>query len=695
MPALQKPDVIRFSAVSVNQTPLDWSGNSARIIAALESLKEPRPEIVLFPELTITGYGCEDAFYGENLAARAMEQARRIARASVDILPDSLILVGLPIRFNERIYNCLGLIQNGKLIGLVPKQNLAGDGIHYEQRWFTAWRLAPQTIQISENELVPVGPLVVDLAGVRVAFEICEDCWVPNRPADHYSDASPDLILCPSASHFAFAKQDVRRTIAMDSARSYGCIYAMVNLLGNEAGRAIYDGCVIVAGPGGLLYEGRRFSYRDFHAHTVDLDLAPVRTARSRLYSLKEQTGHSLCQILTTSIDRSIPRPPLALPDLSRGVHTDSGKPENLSKEEEFLRAVSLGLFDYMRKSHSRGYVISLSGGADSAACAVLVNRMFLFAAHELGWQQALIKLGVPGIIPKIQESAEFKAHGNVSPVTGANHARIMAQVFSKYLLHTIYQGTKQSGSVTEVAAAQVAAELGANHSVVSIEEIVGQYVGRAETVLDRKLTWETDDLSLQNIQARVRSPMVWLLANTTGSLLITTSNRSEGSVGYCTMDGDTSGGIAPIAGIDKDYLRTWLRWMEQPGDAAGGPIASLSYINKQEPTAELRPGQTDERDLMPYALLNQIEALAIRDKRSPLEIYRSLRSQPQWEASFLKKSIARFFRLWAQNQWKRERMAPSFHLDDRNVDPRTWCRFPILSGGFSTELEELEKAGD
>ncbi|MCE9598316.1 MAG: NAD(+) synthase [Spirochaetia bacterium] len=680
MPAPQKPDVIRFSAVALNQTPLDWNGNSARIIAALEALKASAPEIVLFPELAVTGYGCEDAFYGEDVAARALERTRSIATASANILPESLILVGLPVRFNERIYNCLGLIQKGKVIGIVPKQNLAGDGIHYEQRWFTAWRLAPQTIRISETEIVPIGPLVADLGGVRIAFEICEDCWVPNRPADHYADASPDIILCPSASHFAFAKQDVRRTIALDSARSFGCIYAMINLVGNEAGRAIYDGCAIVASPSGLLYEGRRFSYEDFHAHTVDLDLSSVRTARSRLYSLKEQSGQSLCQILDLSIDRSIDR---SASKNSLQIHAaETGKPENLSKEEEFLRAVALGLFDYLRKSHSRGYVISLSGGADSAACAVLVQRMFLFAIRELGWKVALIKLGLEKLISELE-----------ADVSNSSDPAAITRIICKKLLHTLYQGTKQSGSITEIAAQKVAAELGADHHVVSVEDLVGGYIGRAESILERTLAWETDDLSLQNIQARVRSPMVWLLANTTGSLLIATSNRSEGSVGYCTMDGDTSGGIAPIAGIDKDYLRKWLRWMEKDGDAVGGKLASLSFINNQEPTAELRPGQTDESDLMPYELLNQIEALAIRDKRSPLEIYRSLSGN--WERLFLKKSIARFFRLWAQNQWKRERMAPSFHLDDRNVDPRTWCRFPILSGGFAAELEELDSAGD
>ena len=113
-----------------------------------------------------------------------------------------------------------------------------------------------------------------------------------------------------------------------------------------------------------------------------------------------------------------------------------------------------------------------------------------------------------------------------------------------------------------------------------------------------------------------------------------------------------------------------------------------------QAPTAELRPPgarQTDEQDLMPYDLLDAVERAAIRDKLTPLEVFLRMRPQyPQYAAGELGLWIERFFRLWCRNQWKRERYAPSFHVDDENLDPKTWCRFPILSGGFERELAEL-----
>jgi NAD+ synthase (glutamine-hydrolysing) len=184
------------------------------------------------------------------------------------------------------------------------------------------------------------------------------------------------------------------------------------------------------------------------------------------------------------------------------------------------------------------------------------------------------------------------------------------------------------------------------------------------------------------------------MFANLRNSLLLATSNRSEAAVGYATMDGDTSGGLSPIAGIDKHYLRQWLRFMETSGLPESPAIPALSHINVQNPTAELRPQsekQTDENDLMPYEVLDTLERAAIRDKKGPkaaLDVIRTV--HPDFSEDQLIDWTTKFFRLWCRNQWKRERYAASFHVDDQNLDPKTWCRFPILSSGFREELEEL-----
>src|SRR5690606_28750287 len=147
----------------------------------------------------------------------------------------------------------------------------------------------------------------------------------------------------------------------------------------------------------------------------------------------------------------------------------------------------------------------------------------------------------------------------------------------------------------------------------LDVDALVQGYVALAEAALGRRRTWEQDDVALQNVQARVRSPSVWVLANVKGALLLSASNRSEAAVGYATMDGDTSGGLAPLAGIDKAFLLRWLGWLQEHGPAGLGPIPALAAITRLEPTAELRPpasGQTDEADLMPYEVLDVIERL-------------------------------------------------------------------------------------
>ncbi|HBL45124.1 MAG TPA: NAD+ synthetase, partial [Planctomycetaceae bacterium] len=119
--------------------------------------------------------------------------------------------------------------------------------------------------------------------------------------------------------------------------------------------------------------------------------------------------------------------------------------------------------------------------------------------------------------------------------------------------------------------AAHLAAAIGADYLKLDVDAIVEDYVELLSTALGRELNWNTDDIALQNIQARVRAPGVWMIANLRNALLLATSNRSEAAVGYTTMDGDTCGGLSPISGIDKAFLRQWLQWLEKSGPSGTG----------------------------------------------------------------------------------------------------------------------------
>jgi NAD+ synthase (glutamine-hydrolysing) len=355
-------------------------------------------------------------------------------------------------------------------------------------------------------------------------------------------------------------------------------------------------------------------------------------------------------------------------------------------KEEEFARSVPLALFDYLRKSRAHGLVVSLSGGVDSSTVALMINLMIRFAGQELG---------AVGLAKKLGHIAGLSTKKSVWAAGDGFRAADARDIVGR-LLTCVYQATRNSGPVTERAAEIVAQATGAKFLKWNIDAMVDAYVETVSKAEGRKLTWETDDVALQNIQARARGPGVWLLANLKHGLLLTTSNRSEAAAGYATMDGDTCGGLAPIAGIDKAYLLDWLRWMETTGPAGIGPVPELSVVNEQQPTAELRPpaaSQTDEADLMPYRVLDAIERAAIRDRMLPVEVLEAVRPKfGQYSAEQMAAWVERFFQLWCRNQWKRERYAPSFHLDDENLDPKSWCRFPILNSGFETELAELRE---
>jgi NAD+ synthase (glutamine-hydrolysing) len=500
---------------------------------------------------------------------------------------------------------------------------------------------------------------------------------VANRPGAALALQGVDLILNPSASHFAFGKLDVRKRFVLEGSRAFGVSYIYANLLGNESGRAIYDGGAMIASGGKLLSAGSRFGFADCLLTTAVVDVDATRMSQARTTSFKPELAGSnpLCLHTKFKWPEASPEAGQAVSD--RNDFTECGGWERSArlKEEEFSRAEALALFDYLRKSRSQGFVVSLSGGADSAAVSCLVSLACELALNELGQDGVRVKLEHIRNLPK----------------------ELTPRSLTNALLTTVYQATENSGPITRAAARAVAEAVDATHFEFDVGKLHRGYLETVESALGRKFDWKSDDVALQNIQARVRSPGIWMLANVRNALLLATSNRSEAAVGYATMDGDTSGGLSPIAGIDKAFLRQWLRWMETTGPDGLRPIPALAAVNAQAPTAELRPAgakQTDEDDLMPYALLDAIERAAIRDKRSPLEVFHLLRGEhAQFTAQQLGVWIERFFRLWSRNQWKRERYAPSFHLDDENLDPKTWCRWPILSGGFEVELEELRRA--
>src|SRR5882672_11418706 len=163
--------LIKVAASVLNQTPLDWDGNRRNILAAIAEARAEGVSVLCLPELCITGYGCEDAFHGAFVHRTAWAELGQIVPATRGMI----VAVGLPVFFHHALFNTAAVLVDGQIAGFVAKRHLAGDGIHYEPRWFKPWPAGLRQELEVDGVHYPFGDCFFDVGGVRIGFEICED----------------------------------------------------------------------------------------------------------------------------------------------------------------------------------------------------------------------------------------------------------------------------------------------------------------------------------------------------------------------------------------------------------------------------------------------------------------------------------------------------------------------------------------
>src|SRR5688572_4464031 len=214
--------MLRIAGATVNQIPLDWKNNVDNIVEAIRQAKELKVKILCLPELCLTGYSCEDLFLSDWLSEQAWAHLPPIVNACDNIT----VSVGLPVRYQGVTYNGACVISNKQILGITLKQNLARDGVHYEPRWFDEWTPGEVTRLGDAYQHVQAGDIIYEVEGIKFGFEICEDAWRKlNRPGYLLCERGVDLILNPSASHFAMGKSELREhEVVIEGSGKFNCV---------------------------------------------------------------------------------------------------------------------------------------------------------------------------------------------------------------------------------------------------------------------------------------------------------------------------------------------------------------------------------------------------------------------------------------------------------------------------------------
>jgi NAD+ synthase (glutamine-hydrolysing) len=546
----------------MNATVGDIAGNARRIREGQRAAREAGADLVVFPELALTGYPPEDLLLREHFLA---DVASALAGLAADT-HGPVAIVGFPERA-EDVYNAAAVLSEGAVQAIYRKVHLPNYGVFDEQRYFRAGSAGA----------------VLDLCGQRIGMTVCEDIWEPGPPATDEALAGATLILNISASPYHAGKGSERERMFAQRARDNLACIAFCGLVGGQD-ELVFDGhsCVIDH-TGETIARAAQFR-EELLICDVDLDAAaaarlsepPHRSPVRSTLDARARPGVEVLAVLDpparavdiTAQVASVSAGAVALAagaaDLPAGaVAVAAPAPlrslaEPLAPvEAEVYAALTLGLHDYVGKNGFNRVVLGLSGGIDSALVACL-------AADALGYERV--------------------------------SAAVMPSRYS-------------SGS-TQGDARALARALGVRVHELPIEAVLDAYQQTLRDELaDGAMSAPGEDLTEENLQARIRGNLLMALSNRFGWLVLTTGNKSEMSVGYTTLYGDLAGGFAVIKDVPKTLVYRLSEWRNSPaGTPAGGVEAPIpASIIERAPSAELRPDQRDEDSLPPYELLDRI----------------------------------------------------------------------------------------
>ncbi len=635
---------IKTACVSPELKVADCEFNAAQIISSANEAAKKGAQIIVFPELSITGYTCGDLFFQNALQQSVLEQLEKIALKTKTT--KALIFVGLPFARTEGIYNCAAAIYGGKILALIPKTFLPNYSEFYERRQFTPFSSKQKTqfVRIGNQENIPFGTdiLIQDKSekSLCVACELCEDLWVPLPPSTRHVLAGATIIVNLSAGNEIIGKAEYRRNLVKShSARSI-CAYLYANAGKDESTQdMVFSGHSMISENGSLLAESDLFSNQTVYAQ---VDVERLANERRHTTSFASSVDNFDLQADYTTVEIDLVNTAAAktssskIEKLERYVDPHPFVPSDKEKRtQRCLEVITLqaqGLAKRLRHINCQSAVIGLSGGLDSTLALLITCRAF--------------------------------------DLTGISRKKITAITMPCF-------GTTNR---TYTNACSLAKECGVSLKEIRIEAAVRQHmkdIGQDEN---------THDVTYENCQARERTQVLMDYANKTNGIVIGTGDLSELALGWCTYNGDHMSMYGVNSSIPKTLVRYLVEWFSTDSEDSKNEKFSkvLKDILDTPVSPELLPpkdgkiSQVTEDLVGPYELHDFFLYYVLRFGFAPSKIF-FLAQQAgfSYNKAEILKWLKTFYRRFFSQQFKRSCMPDGAKVGTVNLSPRGDWRMP------------------
>ena len=635
-----KQGFIKTAAGSVGITVADTLSNAGRITERISEADRSGVNLLVLPELCLTGYTCGDLFLSDALLDSVEPSLEKICADTAGAYP--VTVLGLPFRYLGKLFNCAAVIHGGRILGLVPKTYIPGYGEFYEARQFSSGKILGDDVRTVKlcGQDVPFGNGIVfrheALRDYSFGIEICEDLWVPCPPCERLTASGANIICNPSASDEVIGKEGYRRLLVSSTSARLACGYVYSNAAPSESTQdMVFSNHHIIAENGTLLAENRPFEENGLIVSEIDVARLTHERHRITTYDVVPG-GYEVMfpqEIRETELTRHFDRNPFVPPHDAQ-INERAGA---------ILRIQSYGLKKRLEHARAKTAVIGISGGLDSTLALLVAVR----AMDILG-----------------RDRHDIKAV--TMPCFGT---------------------TKR----TKSNAVRLCEELGVSVSEINITAAVRQHfadIGHDESILD---------VTYENCQARERTQVLMDIANKTGGLVIGTGDLSELALGWATYNGDHMSMYGVNTSVPKTLVRYIVRY---EAEKSGGTLAGVLYDILDTPVSpELLPAKENgeiaqkTEDLVgPYELHDFFLYHMMRFGSSPAKIFRLAKYAYAGAYTddtilhWLKTFVRRFF----IQQFKRSCMPDGPTVGTVTLSPRGDLRMPS-DASFAVWMKELD----